>query len=129
MRWSRCWSQAAAHALFCFFFSSRRRHTRLVSDWSSDVCSSDLAVKCGLRGLVCSPLEIARLRQIIPADVQLVTPGIRPPDAEKDDQKRTLSPKEAIHAGANWLVIGRPICAAEHPRAAAGKILASLQEP
>jgi len=90
---------------------------------------ASLAAKAGLRGLVCSPLEIARLRQIIPADVQLVTPGIRPPDAEKDDQKRTLSPKEAIHAGANWLVIGRPICAAEHPRAAAGKILASLQEP
>ena len=90
---------------------------------------ASLAVKCGLRGLVCSPLEIARLRQIIPADVQLVTPGIRPPDAEKDDQKRTLSPKEAIDAGANWLVVGRPICAAEHPRAAAGKILASLQEP
>ena len=90
---------------------------------------ASLAVKCGLRGLVCSPLEIAGLRQIIPADMQLVTPGIRPPDTAKDDQKRTLSPKEAIHAGANWLVIGRPICTAEHPRAAAGKILASLQEP
>ena len=90
---------------------------------------ASLAVKCGLRGLVCSPLEIAGLRQIIPADMQLVTPGIRLPEAKKDDQKRTLSPKEAIHAGANWLVIGRPICAAEHPRAAAGKILASLQEP
>src|SRR5437660_1580982 len=82
---------------------------------------ASLAVKCGLRGLVCSPLEIAELRQIIPADMQLVTPGIRPPDAEKDDQKRTLSPKEAIHAGANWLVIGRPICAPDfaQPRCAA----------
>src|SRR5947207_8791443 len=88
-----------------------------------------LAVKCGLRGLVCSPLEVAGLRQFIPADVQLVTPGVRPLDAGKDDQKRTLSPQEAIAAGANWLVIGRPICAAENPRVAAERILASLKGP
>lgn len=96
-----------------------------------------LAAKAGLRGLVCSPLEIATLRQLLPAKVQLVTPGIRTrlgeasgaawAGAEKgDDQKRTLSPREAIDAGANRLVIGRPIYAAENPRAAAEKILASL---
>jgi len=90
---------------------------------------ASLAVAAGLRGLVCSPLEIARLRQMIPADVLLVTPGIRPHDAKKDDQKRTLSPPEALAAGANWLVIGRPIYAAENPRAAAENILASLQQP
>ena len=66
---------------------------------------------------------------MIPADVLLVTPGIRPHDAKKDDQKRTLSPPEALAAGANWLVIGRPIYAAENPRAAAENILASLQQP
>jgi len=88
-----------------------------------------LATDAGLRGVVCSPLEIAGLRQILPADTQLVTPGIRPSDANQDDQKRTLSPREAIVAGANWLVIGRPIIAAENPRAAAEHILASLQEP
>ena len=71
-------------------------------------------------------LEIAGLRQIIPADIQLITPGIRPADEKKDDQKRTLSPTDALAAGADWLVIGRPICAAENPRAAAEKILASL---
>ena len=85
-----------------------------------------LAVKAGLRGLVCSPLEIAALRKILPADVQLVTPGIRTGAEKADDQKRTLSPREAIQAGANWLVIGRPIYAAENPRAAAEKILESL---
>jgi len=85
-----------------------------------------LATHAGLRGVVCSPLEIAGLRQILPADTQLVTPGIRPIDASQDDQKRTLSPKEAIAAGANWLVVGRPIIAAENPRATAEKILASL---
>jgi len=89
---------------------------------------ASLAVKAGLRGLVCSPLEIAWLRQILPADLQLVTPGIRSTAANRDDQKRTLSAKEAIDAGANWLVIGRPICSSENPRAAAENILASLQE-
>jgi orotidine 5''-phosphate decarboxylase, subfamily 1 len=88
---------------------------------------ASLAVKSGLRGLVCSPLEIVRLRQILPAEVQLVTPGIRTGAEKADDQKRTLSPREAIQAGANWLVIGRPISAAENPREAAEKILESLR--
>jgi orotidine-5'-phosphate decarboxylase len=85
-----------------------------------------LAVKSGLRGLVCSPLEIVALRQILPSHVQLVTPGIRTGAEKADDQKRTLSPREALDAGANWLVIGRPIYAAENPRAAAEKILNSI---
>jgi orotidine-5'-phosphate decarboxylase len=85
-----------------------------------------LAVKSGLRGLVCSPLEIAALRQVLPAHVQLVTPGIRTGAEKADDQKRTLSPREAITAGASWLVIGRPIYAAENPRAAAEAIWKSL---
>ena len=88
---------------------------------------AQLAVKAGLRGLVCSPLEIVALRKILPAQVQLVTPGIRTGAEKADDQKRTLSPREAIAAGANWLVIGRPIYAAENPRAAAEKILESLR--
>jgi len=88
---------------------------------------ANLAVKAGLRGLVCSPLEIAALRKILPASIQLVTPGIRTGAEEADDQKRTLTPREALQAGANWLVIGRPIYAAENPRAAAEKILESLK--
>ncbi len=87
---------------------------------------ASLAVKSGLRGLVCSPLEIADLRKILPGHIQLVTPGIRTGAEKADDQKRTLTPLEAIQAGATWLVIGRPIYAAENPRAAAEKILASL---
>ncbi len=86
-----------------------------------------VAIKAGLRGLVCSPLEVAKLRQALPPNMQLVTPGVRLGTEKADDQKRTLTPREAIAAGANWLVIGRPICAAENPRAAAEKILASLQ--
>jgi orotidine-5'-phosphate decarboxylase len=85
-----------------------------------------LAVQAGLRGLVCSPLEIADLREIIPHEMQLVTPGIRAETSPADDQKRTLTAGEARAAGANWLVIGRPICAAKNPRAAAEQILAML---
>lgn len=85
-----------------------------------------LAVKAGLRGLVCSPLELVALRQIVPSTFQLVTPGIRAEGERSDDQKRTLSPREAADAGANWLVIGRPIYAAASPRSAAEKILAGL---
>ena len=87
---------------------------------------ASLAVEAGLRGLVCSPLEIVALRKILPAHIQLVTPGIRTGTEQADDQKRTLTPREAVQAGANWLVIGRPIYAAENPRAAAEKILATL---
>ncbi len=87
---------------------------------------AQLAVKSGLRGLVCSPLEIAALRKVLPAHIQLVTPGIRTGAEKADDQKRTLSPREAIQAGATWLVVGRPIYAAPNPRAAAEKILESL---
>ena len=86
-----------------------------------------LAVSAGLRGLVCSPLEITALRRVLPAEIQLVTPGIRTGAEKADDQKRTLTPRQAIEAGANWLVIGRPIYAAQDPRSAAGEILRSLR--
>ena len=85
-----------------------------------------LAAEAGLRGLVCSPREISTLRKVLPREVQLVTPGIRPKGSESDDQKRTLTPAEAITAGADWLVIGRPITAADDPRAAAETILEEL---
>ncbi|MGP8200041.1 MAG: orotidine-5'-phosphate decarboxylase [Limisphaerales bacterium] len=85
-----------------------------------------LAVQAGLRGLVCSPRETAGLRQLIPCEIQLVVPGIRDGTSPPDDQKRTMAAAEAMAAGADWLVIGRPICAAKSPRAAAEQILAAL---
>jgi orotidine-5'-phosphate decarboxylase len=87
---------------------------------------AQLAARAGLRGLVCSPLEVAGLRQSLPSSMQFVTPGIRTGDDAAGDQKRTLSAKEAIEAGASWLVIGRPIYAAPNPREAAEKIRESL---
>ena len=85
-----------------------------------------MANKAGLRGVVCSPREVSEVRQMLPASAQLVVPGIRTDANPADDQKRTLSPQEAIAMGANWLVVGRPIYAAENPRAAAEKMLASI---
>ena len=85
-----------------------------------------VAIRAGLRGLVCSPQEVSKLKPLIPPNMQVVTPGIRTGMEKPDDQARTLSPKEAIMAGANWLVVGRPIYAAANPRAAAEKILESL---
>lgn len=86
-----------------------------------------LAIDAGLRGLVCSPLEIAPLRAALPSDVTLVTPGIRPRDAAADDQTRVMTPAEAARTGANFLVIGRPIFKASDPVAAARAILADLK--
>src|SRR5688500_7798838 len=85
-----------------------------------------LAIDAGLRGLVCSPLELPLLRKALPSSIKLVTPGIRGAGDQPGDQKRTMSARDAIAAGADWLVIGRPICAAPDPRAAAAQILASL---
>ena len=112
--------------------TSSDSHTLLETGCDQDVGAqverlATLAAKAGLRGLVCSPLEITDLRRILPAHVQLVTPGIRTGAEKADDQKRTLTPREAIAAGASWLVIGRPIYAAESPRTAAEKILESLK--
>jgi orotidine-5'-phosphate decarboxylase len=85
-----------------------------------------LAAASGLRGLVCSPLEIEMLRAVLPAEVKLVTPGIRPATSETQDQKRVMTPAQAMKAGADWLVIGRPITQANDPAAAAKAILDSI---
>jgi orotidine-5'-phosphate decarboxylase len=85
-----------------------------------------VAIRAGLRGLVCSPQEVAKVKLIVPPNMQLVTPGIRTGAEKPDDQARTLTPKEAIAAGATWLVVGRPIYGALNPRAAAEKILESI---
>ncbi|MGQ9897031.1 MAG: orotidine-5'-phosphate decarboxylase [Acidobacteriota bacterium] len=85
-----------------------------------------LAVDCGLGGIVCSPQEIAAVRRIVPQDFVIVTPGIRPPDATPDDQRRVLTPYAALAAGATYLVVGRPITAAANPVAAAQRLVEDL---
>ena len=86
-----------------------------------------LAVDSGLRGLVCSPLEIAPLRSVLPSNVSLITPGIRPRDAKADDQTRIMTPAEAARAGASFIVVGRPIFKAADPVFAARSSLAEVQ--
>ena len=87
-----------------------------------------LAADSGLRGLVCSPLEVALLRAKLPAEMQLVTPGIRPAgESGGDDQKRVMSPAAAARAGSSYIVVGRPILHATDPAAAARAILAELE--
>ena len=86
-----------------------------------------LAKASGLDGVVASPQEVAAIRSACGPEFQIVTPGIRPADQQgKDDQARTLTPAEAMTAGASFLVIGRPITAAANPREAAEKISATL---
>src|SRR5262249_21732563 len=80
----------------------------------------------GIDGLVCSGEEAALLRPIIGADMVLVTPGIRPAGAAAGDQKRIITPAAAIAAGADHLVVGRPILAAGDPKAAAGAVIAAI---
>jgi orotidine-5'-phosphate decarboxylase len=77
----------------------------------------------GMDGLVCSPEEVLHLRGIVGSNVALVTPGIRPVGSKADEQKRIATPSDAITAGADYLVVGRPIIAADDPRAAAQAII------
>jgi orotidine-5'-phosphate decarboxylase len=80
----------------------------------------------GVDGLVCSAEEAAKVRGIVGASFALVTPGIRPAGAEAGDQKRIATPAAAIAAGADYLVVGRPIIAAADPKAAAEAIVAEI---
>ncbi len=84
------------------------------------------AVESGMDGIVCSPLEVARVRQVGGPNLKLVTPGVRSAGASKGDQKRVATPLEAIQNGADYLVIGRQVTRAEDPRAACEEILSEL---
>ena len=89
---------------------------------------ANLAVASGLKGLVCSPLEVALLRSELPAGTRLVTPGIRPSgEAGSDDQKRVMTPAAAARAGSTHIVVGRPILQASDPAAAARAIAQELE--
>ena len=88
---------------------------------------SVLAVSAGARGRVCSAHEVAAVRAEVGPDVTLITPGVRPAGTDLHDQARVATPEEAIRAGADLLVIGRPITRAPDPGAAAAAVAASLR--
>lgn len=77
-------------------------------------------------GIVASPAEASAVRKIVGPDVAIVTPGIRPAGAGADDQKRIATPAAAIQAGADYLVVGRPITSAPDPKGAADAIVAEI---
>ena len=85
-----------------------------------------LAQKAGIDGVVASPLEVALIREACGPDFLIVTPGVRPAFAATDDQKRIMTPGEAVGAGADYLVIGRPISAAKDPLEAAESIVQEI---
>ncbi len=88
---------------------------------------AQLIADCGLDGLVCSPQEAAAVRRIVGQELRLVTPGVRPAGSASGDQKRVMTPNAALSAGADYLVIGRPITAAPDPLAALAAIEAELE--
>ncbi len=88
---------------------------------------ASLAMGCGVRGLVCSAVEVPRLRSQLGSEPLLVIPGIRPEGAAVGDQRRVATPGTAITAGASYLVVGRPITRAADPQAAAQAVLAEMQ--
>jgi orotidine-5'-phosphate decarboxylase len=94
-----------------------------------DVCRrlAVLAVSAGARGLVCSPHEVADVRAEVGPGITLITPGIRPAGAEAQDQARIATPEAALSAGADLLVIGRPITSAPDPGAAAAAVRSALR--
>ena len=93
----------------------------------------DLRVKkaraSGMDGIVCSPLEVKRVRDIAGPGMKLVTPGVRSAGSDKGDQKRVATPAEAMRDGADYLVIGRQVTRAADPRAACEEILAEIAIP
>jgi orotidine-5'-phosphate decarboxylase len=88
---------------------------------------ADIALQCGLNGLVSSPQEVEALRSRFGHSPILVTPGIRLPGDDAGDQKRVATPAAAVKAGSSYVVVGRPILQAPDPVAAAKKILAEIR--
>jgi len=88
---------------------------------------SEQALHAGMGGIVCSAGEASAVRRIVGPDMAVVTPGIRPAGSDHGDQKRVMTPADAIRSGASHLVVGRPIVAAPDRRAAAEAILAEMQ--
>jgi orotidine-5'-phosphate decarboxylase len=85
------------------------------------------AVEAGATSIVCSPQEVGLLRKELSSNIALITPGVRPKGASHDDQSRVMTPREAMDAGSNYVVIGRPITKASDPGIAAAEIASSLE--
>lgn len=125
--------EAAAHALpqtavtAVTVLTSLDAATLMSMGWASDpealaVTLASMAVGAGARAIVCSPHEVAAIRSVVPADITLITPGVRPAGSAAGDQRRVATPAQARAAGADLLVIGRPITGQSDVAAAARAI-------
>ena len=88
---------------------------------------AEAAAKAGMGGVVSSAREASRIKPIVSPEMAIVTPGIRPQGSDVGDQKRVMTPADAIRSGATHLVVGRPITGAEDPAAAAGSVLSEIE--
>jgi orotidine-5'-phosphate decarboxylase len=88
-----------------------------------------LAQRAGMHGVVASPQEIKTLRRAVRGEFVILTPGVRPAWADKDDQKRVMTPGEAVEAGADYIVVGRPVLRSRDRKAAVEKILDEMTKP
>ena len=129
--------EAAAHALpqtavtAVTVLTSLDAATLSSMGWASDpetlaVTLATMAVGAGARAIVCSPQEVAAIRSVVPADITLITPGVRPAGSAAGDQRRVATPAQARAAGADLLVIGRPITGQPDVAAAARSIAQEL---
>lgn len=108
--------------------SNELRDLGLASDaLSLAVKLAQNATRAGAKAVVCSPLEVAAIRAVVPSEIELITPGVRPKLSNSNDQKRTATARDAVNAGADYVVIGRPITQADDPRKAAAETFSSLQ--
>lgn len=108
--------------------SDELRDLGLTSDaLSLAVNLAENATSAGAKAVVCSPLEVAAIRAAVASEVVLITPGVRPTLSDNNDQRRTATAREAINAGADYVVIGRPITQVDDPRKAAAEIFSSLK--
>ena len=128
-------TQKTASLLAYLAYHLRQVHSRetlreigIADDVSHQVVRlAKIGVDCGIGGVVASAREIGALRKAIDRNVKLVIPGIRPLGSEEHDQKRTMTPAQAVAAGADYLVVGRPITSGSDPTIAAKQILEEIE--
>ncbi len=106
---------------------SLRRELKVTRSLPREVAHlARLAQRAGMHGVVASPQEITMLRRAVRGPFVILTPGVRPAWAAKDDQKRVMTPGEAVHAGADYIVVGRPVLKAEDRRSAVTMIIEDI---
>jgi len=107
---------------------SMRKELKITRSLQREVAHlARLAQRAGMHGVVASPQEIKMLRRVVRGEFVILTPGVRPVWADKDDQKRVMTPGEAVRAGADYIVVGRPVLRARDRKAAVEKILEELK--